>query len=267
MGTWVVGHVAPRVRASQPLLAAGTACEDSGSGCEDSQQPDSARGRMAARGVAGGPPWYLVDNNARLHVVTSREHLHAVGKEFNLGTRNPLAKGGFSYGNLEKLVGLNAGNGTGGHVFGWVHLRAMHWIKRDGHEELVPVVGGLNQGGLAYFFKLHTDLPFGQKELSELLRGTKRSHGQRITCDAITRPGAVWRRAAAPSDPLAHLPRAPPPLGFKDPEALAPAPRLVATIAPPPPGANIRLQLVLAGGRPPPQQPPPRRRTCRTRTI
>ena len=46
--------------------------------------PLGAQMEMAAGApafVPTDPPWTLVDNQGRLHVVTSREHLHDVGRE------------------------------------------------------------------------------------------------------------------------------------------------------------------------------------------
>jgi hypothetical protein len=66
--------------------------------------------------VPTDPPWALVDNQGRLHVVTSREHLHAVGREYRLVSNGREREDSFA--NLEQWVGLIKCKHITGHVNG-----------------------------------------------------------------------------------------------------------------------------------------------------
>ena len=144
-----------------------------------------------------GPPWKIVSPFGVLHIIKDRDALGTFIAAEELDTFN-----------IKHLLGLQEGSTAQPmHVKFWQPLHLLLFLKRNGSNELVPVLGGPGSGtckgeaGVDHFIATvaaaHPDMPFTEKHRTNL---------QRILVESFTSNGKPsnsykgWGLATAPAN-------------------------------------------------------------------
>jgi hypothetical protein len=131
--------------------------------------------------VPPGPPWKLVSPFGLLHIIHDRAALGTFTGAEDLDKFN-----------VEHLLGLKEGSSARPlHVKFWQPLHLLLFLRRDGSDELVPVLGGPGHGarsgeaGVDHFIETvaacRDDMPFTSKhrgKLQQILVGSYQSNGK-----------------------------------------------------------------------------------------